>query len=533
MFSLCPSRKLSAAQIYKGLRLVIADGMTAEAMVVFTSGTFLTAMAIQLGATNFQLGLFAALPTFTTIFQLFSIWLVRKFNNRRIIAALFNFLARLPILAIGLIPFLFTGGTSIEVLFILLFFQHIFGDIAGASWNSWMKDLVPAGQMGAFFSRRTRLSQVLNVTLSLATAFAIDYVKTHEPQNEILVYHILFLIGGSLGLASVAFLLATPEPKARRINSRLPALFRMPLQNANFRNLLVFNSFWAFALNLATPFFAVYMLETIKLPLSYVIAFGILGQLSGILSYKVWGKYTDRFSNKTIIGICAPLYIVCILAFAFTAAPGSRLLTIALLTAIYFLSGIATAGINLALNNVGLKLSSKEEAIAYISVKNMFVAFFSTIAPLLGGLLADFFATHQFSGSVQFKSSHGINNFTFISLQGWNYFFIIGGLLAALSLRFLNRVQEYGEVAKGRAVMFMRAKIRKRLEENLGRRITQGLLLPSNIIRKRMKKRIKQRRTIAVNMSDAVKRIPYAYAVGGSGLFATAIHRHNGSSLKR
>src|SRR3954469_19849100 len=102
------SNSLTEKQVKSGLKLVIADGMTAEAMVVFTSGTFLTAMAIQLGATNFQLGLFAALPTFTTIFQLFSIWLVRKFNNRRVIAALFNFLARLPILAIGLMPFLFT-----------------------------------------------------------------------------------------------------------------------------------------------------------------------------------------------------------------------------------------------------------------------------------------------------------------------------------------------------------------------------------------------------------------------------------------
>jgi MFS family permease len=498
MFSLRPSRKLSTDQISQGLNLVIADGITAEAMVVFTSGTFLTAMAIQLGATNFQLGLFAALPTFTTIFQLLSIWLVRKFNNRRLIAALFNFLARIPILAIGAIPFLFTGGTSIEVLLILLFFQHVFGDIAGASWNSWMKDLVPVGQMGEFFSRRTRLSQTLNVTLSLVTAFAIDYVKTHKPQDEILAYHILFLIGGSLGLASVFFLLGTPEPRARQINDKLLALFQMPLLNVNFRNLLVFNSFWAFALNLATPFFAVYMLKTIKLPLSYVISLGLLGQLSGILSYKMWGKYTDRFSNKTIISICAPLYIVCILAFAFTAAPGFRFLTIALLAIIYLLSGAATAGINLALNNVGLKLASRDEAIAYISVKNMFVAFFSTIAPLIGGLLADFFSTHQFSGSVQFKSMHGVNSFTFISLQGWNYFFIIGGLLALVSLRFLNKIQEYGEIAKGRAVTFMRAGMRSRLEEKLGKKVTQSLLMPANIIRNRRKKKLKQRRETVV-----------------------------------
>jgi len=108
-------------------------------------------MAIRLGASNFQLGLFAALPTFTTIFQLIAIWLVQRFNNRRGITALFNLLARLPIIAIGLLPFLFTGGTSIQALFLLLFFQHIFGDIAGASWNSWIRTSCPKNNWALFF----------------------------------------------------------------------------------------------------------------------------------------------------------------------------------------------------------------------------------------------------------------------------------------------------------------------------------------------------------------------------------------------
>lgn len=495
--NLKPSRSLTKEQIDSGLRLVIADGMSAEAMVVFTSGTFLTAMAISLGATNFQLGLFAALPTFTTIFQLVSIWLVQRFNNRRVIASLFNLFARLPIIAIGLIPFLFTGGTSIEILFLMLFFQHIFGDIAGASWNSWIKDLVPEKQLGAFFSRRTRMSQTLNVTLSLATAFAIDYVKAHYPANEIVAYNILFLIGGAFGLLSVGFLLRTPEPRAKRINAKLLTLFTLPLKNANFKNLLVFNSGWAFALNLAVPFFSVYMLKTIGLPLSYVISLGILSQLSGIASYKLWGKYTDRFSNKTIISICAPLYVGCILLFAFTAMPAHRLVTLAVLTIIYLMSGWSSAGINLAISNISLKLASKNEAIAYLSVKNMFVAFFSTIAPLIGGLLADFFSTHQFTWSMQFKSIEGttrITNLTLLNLQGWNYFFIIGGLLALLSLRFLNRVKEQGEIDKQRAVVYMRAGVRKKLRKSLGKEVADRIYLPAVVARRRREKKLLQQK---------------------------------------
>ncbi|MFD0794074.1 MFS transporter [Mucilaginibacter litoreus] len=473
--NLHPSEQITNSQLNSGLKLVIADGLSAEAMVVFTSGTFLTAMAIHMGATNFQLGLFAALPTFTTIFQLASIWLVQKWNNRKVITSAFNLLARLPLIAIGLMPLLFTGTTTIQVLLVLLFFQHIFGDIAGASWNSWMKDLIPGERLGSFFSRRSRMAQTLNVTLSLATAMGIDYVKAHYPAHEITAYTTLFLAGGVLGMLSVFLLLRTPEPKPTPMNDKVLKLFGRSLKDKNFRNLLAFNSLWAFALNLATPFFAVFMLKTIGLPLSYVIGLGIISQLSSIAFIKIWGNYSDRFSNKTIINICAPLYITYILAFAFTALPSSKLITLAVLVAIHIVSGLSTAGINLALSNIGIKLAPKKEAIVYISAKNMFVAFSSTIAPMVGGLLADFFANHHLLYDVSVAGS----SVKLVDLQGWNYFFIIGGVLAIASLKLLKRVSEQGETHKRKVRMHMRAALRNKLRKNLGREVTDNLYAPS------------------------------------------------------
>lgn len=489
--NLRPSETVTTTELNSGLKYVIADGLSAEAMVVFTSGTFLTAMAIHMGATNFQLGLFAALPTFTTIFQLASIWLVQKWNNRKVITSLFNLLARLPLIAIGLMPLLFTGSTTIQVLLVLLFFQHIFGDIAGASWNSWMKDLIPGERLGSFFGKRSRMAQTLNVTLSLATALCIDYVKKNYPEHEITAYTTLFLAGGMLGMLSVGLLLRTPEPKLTVMNDKVLTLFGRSLQNKNFRNLLAFNSLWAFALNLATPFFSVFMLKTIGLPLSYVIGLGIVGQLSSIAFLKLWGRYSDRFSNKTIINICAPLYITCILAFAFTAMPASNLAKLGILIAIHIVSGLSTAGINLALSNIGIKLAPKDEAIVYISAKNMFVAFFSTIAPMIGGLLADFFSTHQLLWNLQLKSADGLTSVRMLDLQGWNYFFIIGGLLAMASLRLLAKVKEQGETHKRKVSIHMRAAFRNKLRKNIGREMADNLYAPSLAVRRRVVKMLR------------------------------------------
>jgi hypothetical protein len=75
MHLLCGMRKyfqqtpqLSEQQVFSGLQYVIKDGVATEAMVAFTAGNFLVAIALYLGATNIQIGILAALPTLTNVF---------------------------------------------------------------------------------------------------------------------------------------------------------------------------------------------------------------------------------------------------------------------------------------------------------------------------------------------------------------------------------------------------------------------------------------------------------------------------------
>jgi MFS family permease len=467
---LLPSENLSESQVQSGLKLVVKDGLTAEAMSTLTGGAFLVAMALHMGASNIQIGLLAALPTIANIFQLVAIWLVQRYNNRRAISVICSFFARFPLLIIGVLPFLFTAGTSLKVLIFLLFFHYFFGAIVGASWNSWMKDLVPEKMLGTYFSQRTRLIQIMNVTLSLMVALSLDYVKSHYPQYEIMAYSVMFLIGGALGMLGVYLLAKTPEPKSHLENGNILKLIGKPLKDKNFRRLLVFNSFWAFSLNLATPFFSVYLMKTINLPLSYIIGLGIIGQISSILFIKVWGRYSDKFSNKTIISICAPLYIGCILAWTFTAMPTVHALTMPLLIIIHIVSGVATAGINLAISNIGIKLAPKDEAIVYIAARNMITAMIPAIAPILGGFMADFFASRQLAWSFQWQSPNGSSMINILELRHWDFFFVIGAVLAFCSLRLLRQVKEQGEVNKDVVVTEMLTTFKIRLKHQTSKR---------------------------------------------------------------
>jgi MFS family permease len=462
--NLKPKEVLTESEVQRGMKVVIWDGLASEMMTTFTGSAFLVAMALLMGANNVQIGILAALPTFTNIFQLISIWLVRKFNNRRAIAVFCAFLARFPLVCIGLSALLFSGS-SISILIFFLFFYYLFGSIAGPAWNSWMKDLIPENILGGYFSRRSRYNQILDVVFSILLATLLDFVKSRFPEYELRVYAIFFIIAGIVGTIGGYVLSFAPEPQSYLSNANILSLFKQPLKDNNFRRLLIFNSAWVFALNIATPFFIVFMMKAMGLPISYIIILSIISQLSSIMTIRVWGTFADRYSNKTIIALSAPIYIVCILTWCFIGIYSNLYINLFLLAGIHIFTGISTAGINLSLTNIGLKLAPREDAIVYLSVKNIVTAFFSSIGPLVGGVLADYFADRSLLITAQW-SSPGITKVgKLVALHQWNFLFLIGALLALMSMELLAHVNEVGEVDKDIVKKVMRKSIKRDLKE--------------------------------------------------------------------
>jgi MFS family permease len=443
---LSPSDNLTEEQVDSGLKYVVKDGLLAEAMAVLTGGAFLTAMAVRFGATNFQIGLLAAIPTLANLFQLLSVYLVQKYQNRRAITVFSSIIARLSLFLVSFLPFIFPPAIALIILILLLLFHHTLGSISGTSWNSWMKDLIPEKRLGSFFSRRSRLIQTLSITLCFSVGFLLDYVRKHHPDQEINMFSVMFFVGGAFGLIGVYMLIRTPEPKVQIEQKNFFKLFQTPFQNTNFRNLMIFHACWSFAINLAAPFFTVYMLKMLNFPISSIIAFAQLSQISNIFFIKLWGKYSDKYSNKSILQICAPIYLCCILAWTFTTMPQKHEFTVPLLILIHIFSGMSVSGINLALGNIGLKLAPKGNAIIYISARSLLIAFVAGMAPLAGGLFADFFAARQLSWNLNWKGPNGELTFHTLDLQAWDFFFVLAVIFGLFALYRLTFVKEEGEV---------------------------------------------------------------------------------------
>lgn len=454
---------LAEEEIQSGLKAIIKDGLTSQTMVTLTGGAFLVAFALKLGASNLVIGLLAAIPPLMQLIQIPSIHLVEKIRNRRAISVYASAVSRLFWLVVALIPFLVSVEKRLSFLIAALFLHSAFAAVGGTSWNSWMRDLVPQDRLGVFFARRMSLATALGIVVSLAAGVYIDFWKKLFSHYELQGYSILFLLGSLVGMLGVYFISSIPEPRMSLTKAKLKFLksILQPFKDVNFKNLIMFSSSWSFAVNLAAPFFTVYMLKRLQLDISFIIILAVVSQLMSLVFFRIWGRFSDRFSNKSVLGVSGPLFIGCILAWSFTTMPEKYILTIPLLVTIHILMGISTAGVNLASANIGLKLAPKGEATAYLAARNIIASIAAGIAPILGGRLADFFAERQLSWTLKWVDPERELVFYTLNLQQWDFFFFFAFLIGWYSIHRLAMVKEIGEVKEKIVLHELIAEVRR------------------------------------------------------------------------
>jgi MFS family permease len=365
---------------------------------------------------------------------------------------------------IALIPFVVPDDWRIPVFLLCLFLFFGIGSVASCSFNSWVRDVVPERIMGRFFSRRLAISTAVAAAVSIAGAVIVDLFATGgKIDSEI--YSGLFLVGATFGLFSTLFFKRVPEPHLETPSAEgLLSLLRQPFKNNNFRALLVFLGLWNFAVNLAAPFFTVFLLKELRMSMAWVLALSILSQTVNVMFLRIWGKLADRFSNKSILAVSGPLFMISIILWPFTTMPERYGGTIPLVILIHVLAGISTAGVTLCAGNIALVSAPKGEATAYLAVNALVSGIAAAIAPILAGISADFFTLKEFSVNLS-MGELGIGGkrialYAF-NLRGLDFLFFFSFLCGIFALERLVAIHETGHVKKRVVVNEFFGEVRK------------------------------------------------------------------------
>ncbi len=412
------------------------------------TGVILVGLALSFGASNLVIGILAAIPYFAQLFQIPAILLVERYRRRRKISVLASGIGRTLIFGIAITPFLSDQSAALIAILSIVAIRLAFAAVSNCSWNSWIRDVIPEGTTGAFFSRRMLLSTSAAALVSLSAGAFIDIWAEVLPDNKVGAYTLLLSAGGVVGLVSVWLLAKTPEPPMQPATGKahLWDLLMEPVKDRNFRRMIGFIASWEFAVNLAAPFFAVYMLKRLGYTMSLVMVFVVLSQFANVLVLGIWGKISDKFSNKSILSVCGPLFIVCIFGWTFVTFPHEHFLTIPLLVLLHVLMGISSAGVSLATNNIGIKLAPRGKATSYLAMRAVIVSVAAGLASIIGGLTVDLFDSMQLSFSIRWESAGREIVIPALIFKHWDFFFVAAAIVGLYSLHKLSFVDEDGEV---------------------------------------------------------------------------------------
>jgi MFS family permease len=459
-----PDPVITPDELARGKRALVKDAAWASLVGALYGGVILVGFALELGATPFIIGLLAAIPFLAQVAQLPAIALVERIRQRRKIAVLAVLVSRSVILSLALIPFIGDSATELAALIMAQLAITLLGSVGGCSLNSWMHQLLQNEPLGDLFSRRLFWSTVL---ASLGALIAGQMVQ-HWPFGERLhAYSVAFALAGAAGYVSTHYLASVPEPHMGSRSAPVPvlAMIRSPFRDANFRRVIVFMGSWNLASNLAAPFITVYLLRQLGYPLGTVTTLWIASQVANALTMYLWGRLSDRLSNKAILAVALPAYFGCLVALPFTAIPTMHALTLPLLYAIHVVMGAAAGGIGLATGNLGLKLAPQGQGTAYLANVSLVGSLAGGLAALAGGALADWFAARELAVYFHWISPESSEAVTVLQFQHWEFLFGISFLLGGYVLHALSRINEGREISERVVIQQFAAEAARSLDQ--------------------------------------------------------------------
>lgn len=362
----------------KSLRYSIRDGVFASMMTGFTADYF-TPFLLVLGGTVKHVGILNALPNlFASIIQLKSPAFTEKFKSRKKVIDIFVLLQALLMLPMA-ISFLF-GSFRVAVFIAIVTLFTSVGAVVAPAWGSLMADLVRDDKRGEYFGWRSRILGFVNIGASCAAGFIL-----HETESKLLFWGFTIVFGLALvfRLISWYYLKKMHEPKLEHREEDYFSIFDFVAhaKTSNFARFVFFVAVTKFCVNIASPFFAVFMLRDLKFGYLTYTLITLAATLAMNFSVKRWGMHADKIGNLKVVKLTSKLVAFIPLLWLVNQNP-------------YFLffaqafSGFAWAGFNLSASNFIYDSTTPGKRTRCISYFNFFNGVSLCLGALIGGYLA-------------------------------------------------------------------------------------------------------------------------------------------------
>ena len=375
-------------------RYGLRDG-ACQAVTQGSGEQYLSAFALLLGASPFQLSILSALPQLIgTGAQIASVKLLQWFPERKALiraGTIGQALSWVPIVALPLlVP---SSGPWLVIFGAALYFAC--SHFIAPTWNSLIADHLDQHERGAYFAHRAKIMALLSFAALGLAGGLLTLWQRHE--FAWLGFVATFVVAGTARWLSARALAGVLDVHHGAHRNRRQG-FRTFLAtiSRSFRHFLLFSGLMHAAVLIAGPFFVIYMIRDLQW--SYFqygawLAAGILGQL---VSLKAWGQLGDRFGNKALLAVTGLMVPFLPMLYLLSTNLG-------FLWAVNFFGGVTWGGLSLGLQNYvfdAVKQEDRAKAIATCSAVN--AAGWCTGA-VLGSWLVEVLPAHVETAAFSFE----------------------------------------------------------------------------------------------------------------------------------
>lgn len=350
--------------------------------------TYLSVYILALGATQAQIGLMSSLSSLTAAIMLLpGALLVERIGRRKELTVLFGgVLCRLMVLLLALIPLLFNGSVLIAVAIALAVCRDMFSNLAYPAWISITGDIIPLEGRGRFFASRNFAMGFAGIVVILLAGLFLS--RAAQPAGYQIALIFAFVLG--LGATYHFWRIKDPNPRAVRPpvgegspNKGLLVAVRELKNHPAFLSYLGVTILWNLSLNIAGPFFNVYMVQNLNATAADIGITTIASTTATMLIQRKVGEWNDRFGARKLMVISSLLIPIVPALWLFITAPWH-------IIPINILSGALWGVYNLASFNYLLALTPNAQRARYSAIFQITV----TVSMAAGAALGSLVTTH-------------------------------------------------------------------------------------------------------------------------------------------
>jgi len=263
------------------------------------SEPFMIPYALALGATSFEAGLLSSVRNLVlALVQLKAADAVRWAGSRKTVVLWAVGLQASLWIPLALVGPLF-GSWAVAALIGCYTVATASAALGGPAWGSLMAEYLPAAERGRFFGHRARVVGLFSTVAGLVAGGTLQLLSG----RPVLGFGLLCGAAGISRMASwywVARFHEEPWQESPHLRFSFWQFVRQ-VRRSNFARFSVCLAAYNFAVHLAAPYFAVYMLR--ELHFSYLAYTGVVlaGSVTGFLASPWWGRIGDRIGNRAVI----------------------------------------------------------------------------------------------------------------------------------------------------------------------------------------------------------------------------------------